>query len=36
MSKNNGEKFFQDNSTLPSELGVLCALAGVNFQALLN
>jgi hypothetical protein len=29
-SENNGEKILQDNSYLPSELGVLCALAGVN------
>ena len=37
-SENNGEKILQDNSSLPSELGVLCApsiklrtcLAGVN------
>jgi hypothetical protein len=29
-SENNGEKTFQDNLSLLSELGVLCALAGVN------
>ena len=29
-SENNGEKTFQDNLSLLSELGVHCALAGVN------
>jgi hypothetical protein len=29
-SENNGEEFLSNNSSLPSELGVLCALARVN------
>jgi hypothetical protein len=29
-SENNGKNVLQNNSSLPSELGVLCALAGVN------